>query len=139
MHPKRISPDLQPEEPDWWGRGFFSSCSRSGQITTPGYPRQGCGWMKALTVPESRYAVKLLIFRSQRLWINFATDAVTGWSVVTVGNFDTTASANSSTRLFIIGLARPASSARRSKFAGAMRSERYSPPSFIAIFGESSG
>jgi ATP-dependent helicase YprA (DUF1998 family) len=48
-------------------RGFFSSCSRSGQNTTPGHPRQGCGRMKALAVPEGSYAVKPLIFRSQRL------------------------------------------------------------------------
>jgi hypothetical protein len=33
----------------------------------PGCPRQGCGWMKAQANPEGRYAVKPLIFRSQRL------------------------------------------------------------------------
>ncbi len=42
---------------------------------------------------------------------------------MTIGNFVTSASANSCTRRFIIGLARPASSARRSKLAGVTRSE----------------
>jgi hypothetical protein len=37
------------------------------QLDTPGKAATDCSWMNALAVPEGSYAVKLLIFRSQRL------------------------------------------------------------------------